>query len=412
MYCTNCGKEVNGKFCENCGHPVSSTSEQQNVIVRNGKSVNLDDEYAIRGKNKLALSSVLVSKLKLTYSEANTIVDTYLQTKASDDAPTFSQRLKAQTNQIKVKQEHILNSNHAIPGQSPHQPSTQVMDSVQTPLAASTRVKFYRKTWFVMLCMIFFPPLGIMLMWVFEKFKFAAVRILLTMILLPYTLILIIANSSSDSVNTSSDISSSIPSSVIEASASSQPEKSEEEKMSEEYDVSLEFINELLKVTDQIGISKEKISSITQIENWANGERYTFRYEGYLFTVYVEKDGIVSTIRSDTKDYYRDSSVLADVNNTLITSDQMIQLKIWAEDTVTSVLKAPSTAKFAGSFLNPYDGWGFDRDGDIFKVSGYVDAQNSFGAQIRSEFYLEMNWPSGSDSSITTKFIFDGKQVI
>ncbi|MEA5012111.1 MAG: hypothetical protein VB100_10380 [Angelakisella sp.] len=110
MYCTNCGKEVNGKFCENCGHPVSSTSEQQNVIVRNGKSVNLDDEYAIRGKNKLALSSVLVSKLKLTYSEANTIVDTYLQTKASDDAPTFSQRLKAQTNQIKVKQKHILNS--------------------------------------------------------------------------------------------------------------------------------------------------------------------------------------------------------------------------------------------------------------------------------------------------------------
>ncbi|MEA5012112.1 MAG: hypothetical protein VB100_10385 [Angelakisella sp.] len=249
-------------------------------------------------------------------------------------------------------------------------------------------------------------------MWVFEKFKFATVRILLTVILLLYTLILIIANSSSDSVNTLSDISSAIPSSVIEASASSQPEKSEEEKMSEEYDVSLEFINELLKVTDQIGISKEKISSITQIENWANGERYTFRYEGYLFTVYVEKDGIVSTIRSGTKDYYRDSSVLADVNNTLITSDQMIQLKIWAEDTVTSVLKAPSTAKFAGSFLNPYDGWGFDRDGDIFKVSGYVDAQNSFGAQIRSEFYLEMNWPSGSDSSITTKFIFDGKQVI
>jgi hypothetical protein len=67
--------------------------------------------------------------------------------------------------------------------------------------------------------------------------------------------------------------------------------------------------------------------------------------------------------------------------------------RVWAKVYVMKSLKAPSTA----DFQNPADfavqhlkGGKDNPKKDLWKVSGYVDAQNSFGAMIRNRFYVEL----------------------
>lgn len=67
-----------------------------------------------------------------------------------------------------------------------------------------------------------------------------------------------------------------------------------------------------------------------------------------------------------------------------------------AKQFVKARLKAPSTAKFPGC-----GDMGYERDGDAWKVSGYVDSENSFSAMLRSQFYIEMT-ATGADSFVLT----------
>ena len=61
------------------------------------------------------------------------------------------------------------------------------------------------------------------------------------------------------------------------------------------------------------------------------------------------------------------------------------------ENTIKNYLKSPSTAEFPSRFFS--DEWSFEysyKDG-IATVSSYVDAQNSFGAMIRSPFVVKID---------------------
>ncbi len=71
-------------------------------------------------------------------------------------------------------------------------------------------------------------------------------------------------------------------------------------------------------------------------------------------------------------------------------SDAKWQCKQFVEKT----LKAPSTADFQN--YNDFSAWGSEAGGGPFGVTGYVDAQNSFGAKIRTNFRCELR-KSGSD---------------
>lgn len=75
---------------------------------------------------------------------------------------------------------------------------------------------------------------------------------------------------------------------------------------------------------------------------------------------------------------------------------------IATETFVLQNLKAPATADFhAGGFQNPQEHVRA-LGKDSYRVSGYVDAQNSFGAQIRNHFVCEVrniggeNWTCDS----------------
>ncbi|MDD3079109.1 MAG: hypothetical protein PHH37_08395 [Paludibacter sp.] len=58
-----------------------------------------------------------------------------------------------------------------------------------------------------------------------------------------------------------------------------------------------------------------------------------------------------------------------------------------AKTAVKSILKSPSTAEFDNSLIRIW----LMPDSSVV-VKGAVDAQNSFGAMIRSNFYVRMKW--------------------
>lgn len=177
-----------------------------------------------------------------------------------------------------------------------------------------------------------------------------------------------------------------------------------------EFSISSVLAKNLTTVFPEIGISKTKITSITKSTNWANGERYSMIYDGTQVFVYLNSDSSINSVNIGDVKLYQVGSESKNIADYILSSSDMSQLKTWAKDNVTSVLKAPSTASFPGSFLDPYADWGFGREGNIYKVSSYVDSQNSFGAMIRSNFYIEYKWEKDGDATINA-FIFNGEKI-
>lgn len=93
-----------------------------------------------------------------------------------------------------------------------------------------------------------------------------------------------------------------------------------------------------------------------------------------------------------------------------ISTDEGVRIKDYCEQIIDSILKAPSTAEYPGSFLNPFDDWGMVKKNNLVTVSSYVDAQNSFGAKVRSKFIIQIKMDD-SGSGNATYVEFDGKVV-
>lgn len=66
---------------------------------------------------------------------------------------------------------------------------------------------------------------------------------------------------------------------------------------------------------------------------------------------------------------------------------------VLSQDAVKDRLKVPSTAKFPemdSSFVSSHD--------SIYTVHAYVDAQNTFGATMRSEYSCEFTYKGGEET--------------
>ncbi|MFT8312970.1 MAG: hypothetical protein ABF633_01800 [Clostridium sp.] len=66
-----------------------------------------------------------------------------------------------------------------------------------------------------------------------------------------------------------------------------------------------------------------------------------------------------------------------------------------AQDTVKSNLKAPDTAKFPAYDENNIK----DLGNYEYEISSYVDAQNSFGADLRNNFDVKLKITNPSEDS-------------
>lgn len=119
--------------------------------------------------------------------------------------------------------------------------------------------------------------------------------------------------------------------------------------------------------------------------------------------LYLLADKSVSQIRYGDYDLYVNGSKVATLEDYTVSMDDVNKYQYICQEKVKEILKSPSTAKFPN-----YTEWGFGKEKNIMTVQGYVDAQNSFGAETRSKIQFIID----TDTNTIQSFIFDGQEMI
>lgn len=110
--------------------------------------------------------------------------------------------------------------------------------------------------------------------------------------------------------------------------------------------------------------------------------------------IIVEESGLYYfSWGSDTLYDAENPDVIKNINDYAIGSSDNIRYFSSAEDAIKKLLKSPSTAEFPSRVWS--DGWGISISDGIVTVSSYVDAQNSFGAMLRSYFTVQYRISDG-----------------
>ena len=188
------------------------------------------------------------------------------------------------------------------------------------------------------------------------------------------------------------------------------------EKHPEKYDDSIaakyiEIDTEKGKNIDKI-LKECGISEVKSFEHDASMDNASFEGEKIYrletkeaknISLYLNGDMDVYTIIYSDHDLYKDGAKVATLQDYILTSKEATNLMIECEEKVKETLKSPSTAKFPN-----ITEWGFKEEKNILTVQGYVDAQNSFGAELRSKFQFIID----SDTNTITSYIFDGQEMI
>lgn len=109
----------------------------------------------------------------------------------------------------------------------------------------------------------------------------------------------------------------------------------------------------------------------------------------------------VEQICFSAEDLYMNGKVLRKLADYTLSTDQRLKIQISSEDYVRKSLKAPSTAHFPN-----YDEWNIYKKHGVIFAESYVDAQNSFGAVIRSRFKLTIK------NNRVVEYTMDGKDLL
>lgn len=120
--------------------------------------------------------------------------------------------------------------------------------------------------------------------------------------------------------------------------------------------------------------------------------------------LYMNPNKTVQAVRYASTNLYKDGQILGNITDLVLTNEEEQYMRIHSEKVIQGLLKAPSTAKFAD-----YSEYQVSKRDGIGTISGYVDAQNSFGAMIRSTFTIHYNLKDNNKN--VTSVIFDGKEI-
>lgn len=118
-------------------------------------------------------------------------------------------------------------------------------------------------------------------------------------------------------------------------------------------------------------VSKETGLSTATLSDWKNGKSVPKRDK-------IEK--ICEYFNVSPSYFYEDAD--SDTNDKYYLNSETAEM---AQEIVLNYLKSPNSAKFPWNT----DEIGFSKNGNIVSVQGYVDAQNSFGAEIRSQWTVQ-----------------------
>lgn len=117
--------------------------------------------------------------------------------------------------------------------------------------------------------------------------------------------------------------------------------------------------------------------------------------------MYVIDKKIIS-VMLDGHLLYADGEYKAKLTDYVITIQAAAEYKIKSEELIKKLLKSPTSAKFP-SITN----WKIGKMNGETVIQSYVDADNSFGANLRSEFQIIIN-----KNNEVKSLIFDGTEYI
>ena len=205
-------------------------------------------------------------------------------------------------------------------------------------------MKIYEKNWFIILMLVLFFPVGLFLMWKNAKWH-KTVKIIISVL---FAAAVIFSNGSEESKNVETK----------DTNAEVETVKVDERKKLQEKSKTI------LDSKDYYAMNEDERKTINElVKKWDNEIDYSFKSE------YVDKKDQYE------KDKYYDENY----QGTIIANVQ---------EEVKKQLMSPKSADFP---------WGFDEynityqgeseDGlYMYSVESYVDAENAFGAEIRSEY--------------------------
>lgn len=160
----------------------------------------------------------------------------------------------------------------------------------------------------------------------------------------------------------------------------------------------------ILKILKDCGISIKAIEHDEGLDDMnTEGETgYRISTEDVNNVIlYLNLDKTVNIVRYANNNLYKDKTILSAINDYYVSYGEKLDLKSSCEKTIKELLKSPSTAKFPGASK-----WSMWKEEGLTYVQGYVDAQNSFGAELRSEFQFII------DGSTVVSLVFDGEEYV
>lgn len=258
--------------------------------------------------------------------------------------------------------------------------------------------KFHQKTWFIILMLLFFFPVGLYLLWK-SSWHSKKTKIYITA---GFFIVVALGRITSPHDNNSQQVA------VNQKVEQSIKQSDDSKKISKTMNLDAEKANNIESVLKQCGIKEIKeITRDEALDNFenANEKAYRLKIQNNIknVMVYVGPAGSVYTIRFADKYLYQNNAMLLSVSDFILSTDEEIKLTTASKELVKKTLKSPKSADFPWP-----DEWYWAKEPGKITVQSYVDAQNSFGAQIRAQFEIVFD----TKTNKITSYIFEGKKLI
>ena len=152
--------------------------------------------------------------------------------------------------------------------------------------------------------------------------------------------------------------------------------------------------------------SVEEVENVEHDESLDNmnidGEKgYRISANGINNIILYMVDGTVNMVRYADNTLYENGAPVDNISNYVLTDYEESRYLTQAENAVESILKSPSSAKFSNILESNI----WIEDG-VVNVQGYVDAQNSYGAEMRGDYQVQF------ENGTITSLIFDGTEYL
>lgn len=387
-FCSKCGAPLNGgNFCSECGAKAEDNPIQAKKIQPDNSYGEIDFErgYSIYGKGLLGLTNWVSTNYGIPRSEAKKLCSDFLETKKDEKAPNLFKRALNQAND--EIQKNSTSQNNSIP--KVNVPLTNPDPAEQQ---AKENKQIYEKTWFIILLLIFFFPVGLFLMWKYSQWN-KAVKIIVTILVGLMVVFTVVSDNSENNDIGESDSSISVGSN----DSSTQPVKTVSKSVQLLMDEGLSEAEANVIMSDLNSVGIKELISLKKGsgEGVDKLQAYAFSSESVsgLLTIENRKTYYIGTGNIDLFDSTKGGK-LDDVTRYIISESEKYMFISDAKSYVEQGLKAPSTADFPSQFLS--SDWKVNRKDDVVTVSSYVDAQNSFGAMIRSNFIVQISYSTSS----------------